>query len=103
MDIQPSYDLASDHTPIIATISTSIATRIPAPRPHTAHTDWKLYKIIINDKLATAQKLKTHEDIELATTKIVLQQAAKTATPVKNNPRHANHLLSHQTTGSAKT
>jgi hypothetical protein len=47
--------------------------------------------------MATAGKLKTREDIELATTTIIsiLQQAAKTATPVKNSPRHANHLPSH--------
>jgi hypothetical protein len=103
-DIQPSYDLSPNHTPIIATISTPTTTRIPAPRLHTAHTDWKLYKTIINDKLATAQKLKTREDIELATTKIIdiLQKAAKTATLDKNNPRHAHHLPSH-TTGSTKT
>jgi len=31
VDIQASYDLTSDHTPIIATISTSITVRQPPP------------------------------------------------------------------------
>jgi hypothetical protein len=96
-NIQPSYDLSSDHTPIIATISTSIATRTPTTRLHTSHTDWKLYKTLISDKLATKQKLKTQEDIEIASTELIdlLQQAAKTATPVKNSPRQTNNLPSH--------
>jgi len=96
-DIQPSYDLSSDHTPIVVKFSTSIATRIPTTRLHTSHTDWKLYKTVISEKLATTQKLKTREDIEVATTEIIdiLQQAATTATPVKNSPRHAYNLPTH--------
>jgi hypothetical protein len=47
--------------------------------------------------LATTQELKTREDIELATNELieVLQQAAKTATPVKHGSRRANNLPSH--------
>ena len=30
-DIQPSYDLTSDHSPIIVTISTTVMSRQPAP------------------------------------------------------------------------
>ena len=35
-DIQPSYDLTSDHSPIIATISTAVVIRKPTPRLHNA-------------------------------------------------------------------
>jgi hypothetical protein len=66
-DIQLSYDLSSNHTSIVATISTSIATRIPSTRLHMSHTNWKLYQSEISDKLTTMQKLKTQEDIESAT------------------------------------
>jgi hypothetical protein len=62
-DIKPSYDLYSNHTPIISTISTSIATRIPSNRLHTSHTEWELYQSVISDKLTTTQKLKTREDM----------------------------------------
>jgi len=43
------------------------------------------------------QKLKTREDIEVATTKLIdiLQQAATSATPVKNSPRNVNNLPTH--------
>jgi hypothetical protein len=43
------------------------------------------------------QKLKTREDIEIASTELIdiRQQAAKTATPVKNSPKHTNNLPSH--------
>jgi hypothetical protein len=94
MDIKPSYDLSSDKTPIIATISTSVATRVPAIRLHTSHTDWELYQSEVSDKLTTKQKLKTREDIELATADLleVLQQAVKTATQVKYSPRRAYNL-----------
>jgi len=96
-DIQPSCDLPSDNTPIIVTFSTSIATRIPTTSLHTSHTDWKLYKTAISEKLTTMQKLKTREDIEVATTKLIdtLQQPAISATPIKNSPRHVNNLPTH--------
>jgi hypothetical protein len=47
--------------------------------------------------LATTQNLKTREDNEIASTKLrdLLQQAAETATPVKNSPKHTNNLPSH--------
>jgi hypothetical protein len=38
-DIQASYDLTSDHTPIIATISTTVTVRQPPPRLHTSQTN----------------------------------------------------------------
>jgi hypothetical protein len=36
-ETQPSYDLSSDHTPIITTISTTIIKRKSHPRLHNAH------------------------------------------------------------------
>jgi len=33
-DIQSSYELTSDHSPIIATLSTSVIVRKPTPRLH---------------------------------------------------------------------
>ena len=84
-DIKPSYDLSSDHTPTIMTISTSLATHITTTRLHTSITDWNQYKTVVRDKLTTKIKLKTREDIEFATSELIdiLQQAVKTATPVK--------------------
>jgi len=78
-DIKPSYDLSSDHTPTIMTISTSLATHITTTRLHTSITDWNQYKTVVRDKLTTKMKLKTREDIEVATSELIdmLQHAAK--------------------------
>jgi hypothetical protein len=95
-DIKPSYDLSSDHTPTIMTISTSIATHITTTRLHTPITDWNQYKTVIRGKLTTKMKIKTREDIEVATSELtdIMQQAVKTATPVKNSPRQVKYLPS---------
>jgi hypothetical protein len=41
-DIQPSYDLSSDHTPIIATLSTTIVTEESTPKLHNSRTNWQI-------------------------------------------------------------
>jgi hypothetical protein len=43
-DIQSSYDLTSAHSPIIATISTSVIVRKPTPRLHNSQTNWDTYR-----------------------------------------------------------
>jgi hypothetical protein len=85
-DVQASYDLTSDHTPIIVTISTTIVIRQPAPQLHTSHMNWAIYKTVVRDKVHPAMKLKTHKDTEIATTKFIgiLQQAAQVATPKRH-------------------
>jgi len=79
------------------TISTSLATHITTTSFHTSITDWNQYKTVVRDKLTTKMKLKTREDIEVATSELIdiLQHAAKTATPVKNRPKQLKYLPSH--------
>ena len=50
VDIQASYDLTSDHSPIIATISTSVTVRQPPPRLHNSQ-----------NKLENLQKTRTRQ------------------------------------------
>jgi len=57
-DIQPSYDLTSDHSPIIATISTAVVIRKPTPRLHNAKTNWETYRQIIQEKAKLSIKLR---------------------------------------------
>jgi len=89
-DIQPSYDLSSDHTPIITTISTTIIKRKPKPRPNNAHTNWQTYKTEICNRVNCDWKLKSCEDLEIATKKFthILQKAAVLATPERANPMY---------------
>jgi hypothetical protein len=95
-DIQASYDLTWDHTPIIVTISTSVMVRQPAPRLHTSQTNWEKYQNVIRDKVDLRTKLKTCEDVEIATNNFisVLQEAAQEATPTRNPLRPTKNIPS---------
>ena len=85
-DIQPSYDLSSDHTPSITNLSTTLVTKRPTPRLHNSRTDWHRYKSEISNRVNGEWKLKTREDIDAAVTKFtnILKQAAHLATPATN-------------------
>ena len=50
-DIQSCYDLTSDHSPIIATLSTSVIDRKPTPRLQNSKTNWDTYRQIIQDNV----------------------------------------------------
>ena len=92
-DIQP-YDLTSDHSPVIATISTSIITRKPTPRLHNSKTNWETYRQIIQEKAKLPIKLKDQEHVELETNNLInmLQNAAKEATPNSEPQRATNNV-----------
>jgi hypothetical protein len=87
-DIKPSYDLTSDHSPIIATISSSIITRKPTPGLHNSKTNGETYRQTIQEKAKLSIKLKDNEQVEPETNSLVtmLQNAAKKATPPVANP-----------------
>jgi hypothetical protein len=52
-EIKPSYNLSSDHTPIITTISTTIIKRKSHSRLHNAYTNWQTYKTAILIKISS--------------------------------------------------
>jgi hypothetical protein len=94
--VQPSYDLSSNHTPIITALSTVLLTNSPTLRLHNSRTDWHRYKSEISDQLHGEWKLKTREDIDTAVTTIteILQQAAHRATPTTTPQRISTYLPS---------
>ena len=49
-NIQSSYDLTSDHSLIIATLSTSVIVRKPTPRLYNSKTNGDTYRQIIKTK-----------------------------------------------------
>jgi hypothetical protein len=89
--IQSSYDLTSDHSPITATLSTSVIVRKPTPRLHNSKTNWDTYRQIIQDKVNLSIKLKEHKGTELETNNLpnLLHHAAKEATP-NSDPKKNN-------------
>jgi len=95
--IKPSYDLTSDHSPIIATISTSIITRKPTPRLRNSKTNWETYRQTIQEKAKLSTKLKDHEQVELETNIPInmLQNAAKKATP-SSEPHSATNNVPYE-------
>jgi hypothetical protein len=79
LDINPNLEIASDHTPIIATISTHIKT----PKLHNSQTNWEAFRTHIEENLRLNILLKTAKDIEEAIAELtnVRQKAARSATP----------------------
>ena len=96
IDIQASYDLTSDHTPIIATISTTVTVRQPPPTLHSPKTNWEIYRTLVRNTTNRAVKLKERADVELSTDNFIgiLKHAAKEATPTRNPHLPINNLPS---------
>jgi hypothetical protein len=78
-----SYDLTSDHSPIIVTISTSVMLRKPKPRLQNSKTNWDLFRKLIEDNTNLTTKLKEPADIENECKNFttLLQEATKTDAP----------------------
>ena len=90
LEITASYDLPSDHSPIIATISESIITTPPPPHLHTRATNWAKYKELIQQGANLNLRMKTQHNIKTATNSFItlLQQAAIQATPPPTKSVH---------------
>jgi hypothetical protein len=79
----PNYDLTSDHSPVIATIGTSIALKKPTPQLHNFRTKWDAYGGILSMGIKLNIRLKDSDDIEKAALPFIklLQEAAQQPTP----------------------
>jgi len=111
LDNQPSYDLSSDHSPIIASISSSPVHALPIPRLHNFRTNWCTYRATLQDAIQLNQRLKSEEDVETATRDFLclIQEAARQATPpqvpktiVPNIPLEIKELLAKKRNARAK-
>lgn len=84
--IKSSEDLASDHTPIIAAVTTVPQNKTLPPRLTNKLTNWNYFQEEIEKNLNLKMALKKPEDIEIAVetfTKII-QEAAYSASPWQN-------------------
>jgi hypothetical protein len=87
------------NSPIIATISTTVMIRQPPPRLHTAHAHWETCKTIIRDNVDHAPKLKTSEDIEIATENLTTSSSSCYSN--KNSSKNIHHFTPrHKAHGS---
>ena len=109
--IEPSYDLSSDHSPVIATISTSPIYIQPIPRLQNSRTNWSNYRTKLQEELNLHKSLKSCTEVEEATNNFfrLLQEAAQQATPTivykKNDvniPLEIKKLLAEKRKARAK-
>ncbi|PNF15239.1 hypothetical protein B7P43_G12671 [Cryptotermes secundus] len=78
-DVTPSFELSSDHTPVIATISSSVIHTQPTPKLHNNKTNWDTYREIIDNNINLSIKIKTPEDLNTTLQTLIdtLQKAAR--------------------------
>jgi hypothetical protein len=88
MNAVPIYDLSSDHTPVISTISTEIVHKTTTPRLHNRRTNWDDYRIKIETAINLNISLKSPEELDIALINYIsiLKEAAQNATPIPNKP-----------------
>jgi hypothetical protein len=81
--VAPSYDLSSDHSPIILTVSKFNIRKTIIPKLHNKNTKWTQYQNIIEEEIALNTRLKNQNEIDAAITTLTttLKRAAQKATP----------------------
>jgi hypothetical protein len=84
VDVSSCFDSSSDHTPIIASISTEVIKKHTNPYLCNKRTDWALFSAYLDDNLDLAIPLKTANEIDEATQNFTtsIQNAAWMSTPV---------------------
>lgn len=104
--VESNYDLSSDHTPVLITLSTSIITKEPSPKLCTKNTSWDCFRSILDHEVNLAIRIKDAHDLDEATQYLTttIQNAAWQATPSAtsthpadtNIPRHIRHLVTEK-------
>lgn len=81
--VEPSYDLSSDHSPVIATLSTTVILKENHTAIFTRRTDWDAFREYVEQNLEINVRLKTTEELERTTNHLIqtLQKAGWHATP----------------------
>ena len=67
VQINSSAELSSDHSPVIATVSSAVIENSPNGPIHNQLTNWQLFREVFNHSTSASISLKTKEDIETAT------------------------------------
>lgn len=105
LHIEEAWDMSSDHSPILLTLSDNIIQKENSPRLVNRQTDWCSYKFELENLISLSVPLKTREqldnEIELLTHNI--QQAAWNNTPTiptrtkgNNYPKEIRNLISEK-------
>ena len=65
MEIEPNYDLSSDHTPVIVTLSTTVITVPKTLKLHNAQINWQTYRNVLDTRIQLNISLKTPEEVDV--------------------------------------
>ena len=97
--VKSSFDLSSDHSPIIASLSSKIADNDKQPTLYNHRTNWEKFRELLDAQISLHISLKTPREIELATENLTsaVQRAARAATPPISTTEHERNLPLNQT------
>ena len=81
--VEATWDLSSDHTPIILTLSTHTFSKPAIPRLTSPKTDWINFRTLIHEKINLQNQLKQPADVDNAVHAFtcLIQEAAFRSTP----------------------
>ncbi|KAL1460251.1 hypothetical protein WDU94_012177 [Cyamophila willieti] len=81
--VETNYELSSDHSPVILTLSTTIINKHTNISLTSHRTDWEGFRLFLEEKIKLDTKLKTPDDIDEAVNNFtqLIQHAAQGATP----------------------
>lgn len=84
--VESNFDLSSDHTPVITSISTTVINRSPHPKLTSKDTDWNEFRNYIEEDITLKLRLKSKEDLDEAAQYFIklVQKAAWHSTPQSN-------------------
>jgi hypothetical protein len=82
MEVEPSYDLSSDHSPVMATVCSYAIHKTPS-KLHNQKTNWEEYRMKLQEEINLNVRLKSPLEIGSTLTSLIniIKQAAQDATP----------------------
>jgi hypothetical protein len=81
-EVEPSYDLSSDHSPVIATVCSYVIHKTPRSKLHNQKTNWEEYRMKLQEAINLNLRLKSPMEIDSALTSLIniIKQATQIAT-----------------------
>jgi hypothetical protein len=97
VQIESKHVLSSDHTPVIATLSTHMINNPTVPTLVTNATNWNSFRTYIEDHINMNIKLKETDELDQATQYFttLIQEAAWYCTPTPPNKIKKMHAIPH--------
>jgi hypothetical protein len=83
MKVEPSYDLSSDHSPVIATVCSYAIHKTPRSKLHNQKTNCEEYRMKLQEEINLNVRLKSPMEIDCTLISLIniIKQATQNATP----------------------